>query len=100
LPWRLTRGGASRPLPPGFVELTCQPGELGFEAVQLEQQRVSPPRLDLASPLALVEEQTEFARRVVAFPAGPHELDLQLALVQRRLRLLRQSLELMVEPIE
>ena len=59
-----------------------------------------PLLLVFASALALVDEQAQIARRVVALPADPHELDLQFALVQRRLRLLTECLELVVEPIE
>ncbi|HET8835294.1 MAG TPA: hypothetical protein VFN08_11220 [Gemmatimonadales bacterium] len=84
----------------GVLELLPDPGKLGLETVKLDQEGVGAPRLDLAPALALVDEQSELPRRAVALPANPHQLDLQLALVQRRLRLFPESFELLVEPIE
>src|SRR4029079_17247941 len=77
-----------------------QPGDIGHEIVQAQEQRVDPARLDFAAALPPVDQEPEIPGGVVPALASAHELDLQLALVESGLGLLAERLELVVEAVE
>src|SRR4051794_38838869 len=66
-------GGCHRRSPrsalPRLRDLDLQSRDVGLEIVQPQQQRIDPPRLQLATPLPLINQETQVSRGVVEPPA-------------------------------
>lgn len=105
---RLTcgRGGGWRGLTDGDrlalygSQVPFDPRNGGVVRVHSLQPGVDFRLINRSAALALVDQVTKPPRRLVPLPLKPEALQLQLALVQRLLRLPAKTLQLLVEPLE
>ena len=67
-------------------DVVGESGDVRFEVVEPQQQRVHPSLLDVGPPFAPVHQQAEVPGDRVLLPSETEQLDLELSLVQRRRR--------------
>jgi hypothetical protein len=80
-------------------DVVGEPGDVGLEVVEPQQQRVRPALLDIRPPLPPMHEEPEVAGDRILLSPESEQLDLQLPLIQRRLRPPAERLQLAVQTV-